>query len=345
MTETLENPGKARLPVWALILIPVLLAAAFYIGIKVGAPDSPGTGQENSINPENTDSHGATAPGTVSLTEQAKINIGLTTAVADFRTVEQVIRVPGTVKPHPNRVAFVNTRIEGRAKNLLANIGDQVTKGQVLAEIQSRRFGNPIPLVSIEAPISGNIVERNVSLGSSVDPSTTLFKIMDLSMVIMEGEVFEDYLPSVKMGQRARVHLNSYPDEIFEAKIIFISAVLDPETRSATIWVHVDNRHGKLKPEMFGEVAIVVGSNIQTIAVPVDAVIEDGPNKFVFVENGELYQKVDVVTGLSDDVYVEIVDGLYPGDVVVTQGNHQLLAVSIRPQVGEVVDESKPHLH
>jgi len=96
---------------------------------------------------------------------------------------------------------------------------------------------------------------------------------------------------------------------------------------------------------MFGEVAIVVGSNTQTIAVPVNAVIEDGPDKFVFVENADLYQKVDVVTGLSDDVYVEIVDGLYPGDVVVTQGNHQLLAVATRPKGGETVDESKPHLH
>ena len=182
-------------------------------------------------------------------------------------------------------------------------------------------------------------------MGSSVDPSTALFKIMDLSTVLVEGEVFEYYLTSLKMGQRARVRLNSYPDETFEAKIVFISAVLDPETRSAKIWVRVDNRHGRLKPEMFGEVAIVVGSSPEAIAVPVDAVIEDGPDMFVFVENGEIYQKVDVVTGLRDDLYVEIVDGLFPGDVVVTQGNHQLLAVVTRPQAGAVQDESKPHGH
>ena len=79
--------------------------------------------------------------------------------------------------------------------------------------------------------------------------------------------------------------------------------------------------------------------------MPVEAVIEEGPDTFVFVENGDRYQRVEVVTGLRDDVQVEIVEGLSPGDVVVTQGNHQLLAVATRPQAGGVVDESKPHGH
>lgn len=343
MAETFENPEKARMPVWALILVPVLLAAAFYMGMKVGAGSNPA--QSNGDNSANLEAHDAVDPGTISLTEQAKINIGLEIVVADLRNIEQVVRVPGTVRPHPNRVAFVNTRIEGRVENLLANMGDRVTKGQVLAEVQSRRYGNPIPLVSISAPISGTIVQRKVSMGASVDPSTPLFEIMDLAMVIVEGEVFEDYVPLLNMGQRVRIHLNAYPDEIFEGKIIFISSVLDPDIRAAQIWVHVDNKHGKLKPEMFGEVTIVVGSNPEAIAVPVDAVIEVGPDKFVFVENGEIYQKVDVVTGFRDDLYVEIIDGLFPGDAVVTQGNHQLLAVVTRPQAGGVQDESKPHAH
>ena len=63
------------------------------------------------------------------------------------------------------------------------------------------------------------------------------------------------------------------------------------------------------------------------------------------MENGEVYEKIDVVTGLSDDQYVEILDGLYPGDIVVTQGNHQLLTVTTQPQAAGVQDESKPHGH
>ena len=343
MTETFDKPEKTRIPIWALILMPVLLAAAFYIGTNVGAGSNPA--QINGENLADEETHDPVDPGTINLTEQAKINIGLMTAVADLRIIEQIIRVPSTVRAHPNRVAFVNTRIEGQVEKLLANLGDHVSKGQKLAEVQSRRYGNPIPLVSITAPITGTVVERNVVLGASVDPSMHLFEIMDLSMVIVEGEVFEDYVPTIRINQVARIHLNAYPGEIFKGKIVFISSRLHPEKRTAQIWVEVNNERGKLKPEMFGETAIVVGSNPKAIAVPIEAVIEDGPNKFVFVENGEVFQKVDVVTGLRDDLYVEIVDGLYPGDVVVTQGNHQLLAVVMRPQAGGVQDESLPHAH
>ena len=178
MPENLENPEKTRMPIWALVLMPILLAAAFYLGTNVDAGSNPA--QSNGDNLAAAETHDPVVPGTINLTEQAKINIGLTTAVADLRIIEQIIRVPGTVQAHPNRIAFVNTRIEGRVENLLADLGDHVSKGQKLAEVQSRRFGNPIPLISITAPITGTIVKRNVVLGASVDPSMPLFEIMDL---------------------------------------------------------------------------------------------------------------------------------------------------------------------
>ncbi len=347
MSQISENITKTRIPVWLLVLIPVLIAAAFYIGMNVGNyNDSLSAFTKNSETSEaEPESHDASPTGAITLSEQAKINIGLTTDIAEFRTVEHIVRVPGAVSAHPNSIAYVNTRIEGRVEKLLADIGDTVVSGQVLARVQSRRFGNPIPSVNITAPISGTITKRNVFSGSSVDPLMPLFEIMDLSTVIIEGEVFEDYVPSLNIGQRSRIHLNAYPDEIFQGEITFISSVLDHESRTAKIWVSVENRLGKLKPGMFGVVAIVVGSNPESIAVRINAVIKDGPNKFVFVENGEFYEKIDVVTGLSDDIYIEILDGLYLGDIVITQGNHQLLAVATRPQAAGVVDESKPHGH
>jgi len=343
MTKTIDKPEKTRIPIWVLILMPMLLAAAFYTGTNVGTRSNPA--QINGENLADAETHDPVDPGTINLTEQAKINIGLMTAVADLRIIEKIIRMPSTVRAHPNRIAFVNTRIEGRVENLFADLGDHVIKGQKLADVQSRRYGNPIPLISITAPITGTVVERKAVLGASVDPSMPLFEIMDLSMVIVEGEVFEDYVPSIRINQAARIHLNAYPGEIFKGKIVFISSRLNPEKRTAQFWVEVNNERGKLKLEMFGEAAIVVGSNPKAIAVPLEAVIEDGPNKFVFVENGAAFQKVDVVTGLRDDLYVEIVDGLFPGDVVITQGNHQLLAVILRPQAGGVQDESQPHAH
>lgn len=345
MSQASENISKTHIPVWLLFLVPVLLAVTFYIGVKVGNKNDSSSTLKNNGELSETESHDESPSGAITLSEQAKINIGITTDIADFRTVEQILRVPGAVSAHPNRIAYVNTRIEGRVEKLLAEIGDKVVSGQILARVQSRRFGNPIPSVDITAPISGTITKRNVFSGSSIDPLMPLFEIMDLSTVIIEGEVFEDNIPSLNIGQKSRIHLNAYPDEIFEGEITFISSVLDHENRTAIIWVSVENKLGKLKPGMFGTVAIVVGSNPEAIAVRINAVMKDGPDEFVFVENGEFYEKLDVVTGFSDDIYIEILDGLYPGDIVVTQGNHQLLAVATRPQAAGVQDESKPHGH
>ncbi len=340
----METPMKTHTPVWLIILIPVMVAAAFYIGMNFGVASDTLAAQTDDGDPA-AESHEDADPGSISLTEEAKINIGLATAEANIRRVEQVVRVPGSVKADPNRVAFVNTRIEGRVTELFADLGDLVTEGQTLAEIESRRFGNPIPVISAVAPLTGTVVERHATLGISVDPSMPLFKIIDLSTVIVEADVVEDYVSTLKMGQRARIHLNAYPEETFTGNVVFISSTLDPIKRSTHIWIQVDNKRRRLKPEMFGEVALVVDANPEAVTVPVEAVIEEGPDKFVFVENGDRYKRVDVVTGLRDDVNVEITDGLSLGDIVVIQGNHQILAVSSRPQAGAVLDEAKPHGH
>jgi len=240
-----------------------------------------------------------------------------------MRQVEEVLPVNGIVKPEPNRVAEVSTRAEGRIQELYANLGDRVKKGQKLAALLPRQIGNP-PLVSITAPLSGTIVERDVSLGGSVEPNATLFRIADLSEVIVEGDVFESDVSKVKLGQYARVRLDAYPDVVFDGSISFIADQIDPEKRTLRIWVSIDNKAGLLKPEFFAKVDLVVRPGSEVLAVPIEAIIDDGAEKFVFVKNGNEFVRQDVATGMSDDRYIEITDGLYPGDQVVTDGNRQI---------------------
>lgn len=281
----------------------------------------------------------------LAISDQARRNIGLQMAPADFRSIDEVIRVNGIVRAHPDSVAFVNTRIPGRVKRLYAKLGDYVSAGQKLAEIESRQFGDPIPSVLVYAPFSGRVVQRATTLGASVDPSAPLFKLMSLASVIVEGDVFESYVASLRLGQRVRVRLPAFPEKTFVGKIVFISDTLDPDKRTANIWVHLDNPKGLLKPEMFAELSIVVASRTKTLVVPRQAVVEDGPESVVFVEHGGLFQKTPVTTGLKDDVFIEIRAGLEPGQKVVVRGNHELFAFSRRPETSGVQDESKPHAH
>lgn len=90
------------------------------------------------------------------------------------------------------------------------------------------------------------------------------------------------------------------------------------------LWVSLDNKEELLKPELFAEVTLVIEHSREVITVPVGAIIDDGAEKFVFVKNGKLFVRQDVAIGIRDDRYIEITDGLYPGDEVVTDGNRQI---------------------
>src|SRR3989304_7592708 len=113
----------------------------------------------------------------VELSDIAQKSIGLKVVEADIRQVEEVLLINGIVKPEPNRVAEVSTRAEGRIEELYVNLGDRVKKGQRLASILTRQIGNPPPLVSITAPLSGIVVEKIVVLNSTVKPNKPLFRI------------------------------------------------------------------------------------------------------------------------------------------------------------------------
>jgi len=260
----------------------------------------------------------------VELSEIAQKSIGLKVVETDIRPIEEVLLINGIVKPEPNRVAEVSSRIEGRIEKFYATLGDQVQKGQKLVDIQSRQLGNPPPVVTVSAPISGTVVERSVVLGEAVEPNKHLFHIVDLSKVIVEGDVFESDVSKVKLGQNARIRLDAYPDRVFSGTVSFVASQLDPQKRTLHLWVSVDNKEGLLKPELFARVALVVEHSREALTVPVEAIIDDGAEKFVFVKNGNQFIRQDVATGVSDDRYVEITDGLYPGDQVVTDGNRQI---------------------
>ncbi|MEE9251861.1 MAG: efflux RND transporter periplasmic adaptor subunit [Thermodesulfobacteriota bacterium] len=277
---------------------------------------------------DNAEKKGAASSSTkiigIELSKIAQKSIGLKVVEADIRQVEKVLLINGIVKPEPNRVAEVSARAEGRIEKLYVRLGERVKKGQRLAAILPRQIGSPPPLVSIRSPLAGIVVERNALLGGTVDPAKTLFRIADLSKVIVEGEVFESDVYKVKLGQDARIRLDAYPDKAFTGSVTFVASELDPLKRTLHLWVSVDNKEGLLKPELFARVALVVERSRDALSIPVEAIIDDGVEKFVFLKNGNRFIRQDVATGVSDDRYIEITDGLYPGDKVVTDGNRQI---------------------
>ena len=178
---------------------------------------------------------------------------------------------------------------------------------------------------SLTSPISGIVVERNATIGATVGSDANLFKIIDISHVWIDANVFEKDLERVKRGQEVRVSVPAFPGVTFTGSVILVSSVVDPETRTIKVRTEVPNPDGRLKPDMFANVEIVTDAHRTAISIPQSAVLDDNGASVVFVADGNGYSRRPVKTGIRSDDRVEIVDGLVAGDKVVVKGNYLLL--------------------
>ncbi len=267
---------------------------------------------------------GDSAKGPVSLTPAQAKAIGLTLGIADLRPLADLLVLNGEIQLLADRQAQVSTRISGQVSALYVQLGDRVQAGQRLARIQARLVGDPPPSVDVSSPKSGIVDAVNIAVGQSIEPATALFEISDRSQVNMVARVYEEDLGKVRLGQDVRIRTLSYPDKVFKGKVSLIGPALDAASRTAVVWIRLANPDGLLKPNLFAKAAVVLKQNAAAFTISNAAIIEANGEKFVFVKQGEQFDRVDITTGLADDEFSEVTDGLVPGDAVVTQGNREL---------------------
>ena len=207
--------------------------------------------------------------------------------------------------------------------------------------------GQPSAMFYVKVPASGQITKQHVTVGTTVAKSDVLFSILNTDIVWVQGEVHEDTLALIQdkwqIGSEVRVSVATYPETTFTGEISGISDIMEPEERTVHFWVEIENPDRQLKPGMFAEQTIVLGKGADVLSVPLDAVIEDGGSRFVFVEYGATYTRHEIVVGTKDDRYIEVQGDLLPGELVVVQGTHQLMRAIDAPS--QVVDAHAGHTH
>ena len=181
---------------------------------------------------------------------------------------------------------------------------------------------------ALNSPIDGIVVERNATIGATVGTDANVFKIIDISRVWIDANVFEKDLPRVRNGQPVKVTTTAFPGTTFSGKVIFINSVVDPDSRTVKVRTEVPNPDGRLKPDMFANVEIITDVNSAAISVSQSAVLDDEGKTIVFVAEGNTYKPRQVQVGIKNGDRVEIVDGLKSGDKVVVKGNYLLLQQS-----------------
>jgi RND family efflux transporter MFP subunit len=186
--------------------------------------------------------------------------------------------------------------------------------------------------IAVPAPIDGTITGRSANLGQVVGPGQELFVVTDLSQVWAIGDLYEQDFQRVGVGTAAVLTTPAYPALTFRGRVTYIDPRLDPQTRTAKVRVEVPNRDGRLRLGMYLTMAFT-RPGVRRLVVPRSAVQSLGERQVVFVpvadEVGKFVQRAVRLGPLENNVY-PVLEGLQPGEQVVTEGSFFLRAESVR---------------
>jgi multidrug efflux pump subunit AcrA (membrane-fusion protein) len=283
--------------------------------------------------------HAATAVEPVILTEQGVKNLGLETIVVEETDFVKSTFALGRADVIPEKRSVLSSRIFGRVIENNLRIGTFVEKGQNLIRLESRQPGNPPPTVWLTAPASGTIISVNTALGSPVEPSDSLAEIADLSTIHLIATLPQATAGKIGEGTTAEVHFPLLPDMKATAKFLKFDAYgegqgitgrperTDADLNNAGVIFTIKNPENQILPGMNAECSIIMEKREGVMSVPRAAIQGNPSSRHVYVKHMTIpnaFDRVNVQTGMIGNDLVEILDGLFPGDEVVTRGSYSL---------------------
>jgi cobalt-zinc-cadmium efflux system membrane fusion protein len=202
------------------------------------------------------------------------------------------------------------------------------------------RTGTLTPRYSIRTPIDGQVVRRDVTIGSLVAPDKELaVEVADLAKLWVIADVPESHYGQFARGAKATVAVPALPEEKFTGSVTYVASAFEPATRTVQVRVEVNNEKGMLRPGMFArcEIETTVRNAEPVLAVPDDAVLEIEGHPTVFVPAGgdePTYEAREVKAGPPVGGWVPVLSGLKEGENVVTHG-----AFILKAQLGKPAEE------
>ncbi len=204
-----------------------------------------------------------------------------------------------------------------------------ISEQQVQDLVKTDVIKRSLTFHAFHTPENGIVLEKKAFEGMRFMPGEILYQIADLSSVWVVADVFEQDIALVRIGAKAKVKINAYPDKLFDADITYVYPTLNPATRTVAVRLEMANPHGLLKPAMFAQVEMTVTGKGNVLAVPTSAVIDSGTRSIVLVQLAEgRFEPREVKLGSRSDNYVEVLNGVAAGEQVVVSANFLIDAES-----------------
>ncbi len=198
--------------------------------------------------------------------------------------------------------------------------------------------------VHIHSPFDGIVMKIGARDGQRITPSTELYMIADLSRIWVIVDLYEDDLPWVREGDTAEMKVAGIPGRTFTGKVSFIYPYLEAKTRTVKMRLEFDNPELALKPEMFANVVVKAGKQIDAVIVPSEAIVRTGEQEQVFVQRAPgRYEPRKVVIGIDSEGEAQILEGLKPGEIVVTSSQFLIDSESkLREATAKMMEAGTP---
>jgi membrane fusion protein (multidrug efflux system) len=212
---------------------------------------------------------------------------------------------------------------------------DQSAAALEIAEAQVALAQAQLARMRVLAPFDGQAGIARVNLGDYVKDGADLVDLEDTRQVWVDYRLPERYLDRVKPGLNVDVTVDALPERRFEARIEALDAQVDTEGRALLVRARIDNRDGLLRPGMFARTRTVLGVRDDAVVVPEEALVPQGGKQYLIKvvdgANGPVSQRLEARLGIRVPGRVEVLEGLQPGDKVVTAGQGRLLGGDALP--------------
>lgn len=176
----------------------------------------------------------------------------------------------------------------------------------------------------IRAPIDGVISERFIKVGNTIDINEQTFKVTSLEPLISYLHVPEREYRRIEPGQKAIIEVDALSGASFEAVVVRISPIVDPETGTFKISIEVSDGSRRLKPGMFGRIGIVFDMRANALQIPRSAIVENAGQSSVFVVSEDVVERRLISTGYAESGRIEVLQGLDDIDEIVVVGQTSL---------------------
>lgn len=238
----------------------------------------------------------------------------------DRQTLVSYIQTNGDVEA--TRSIDVYPDMGGKLVRTHVNLGSQVTKGQVIAEVDPSTPGVPYEISPVRAPLSGAITSQPLQPGTTVTTSTAVAVIGSIDDLQITADVPERYASLLQPGMKADVTLEAYPGVTFSATVTRVSPVVDSTSRTKELQFAFDEQDSRINAGMFAKIKLYTTAKENVLVVPETCVLSSLGKQYVFVvsDDGTKAVQRTVTTGMSVDGVLEVLSGLTDDDKIIIEG-------------------------